>query len=189
MRIYTCLFLLCCSFCSHAEDKDIYWGVAYGAWEFERAFFEDYKLDSFEAKFGQKLNDYISIEGRLGLGLNDDSSVTRSSRYTERVQVEIDNYFSIYLKPRLELADAQMYALLGHTDINTNIVWYYSDFPDSSSDFANPGTDTINSFSYGLGVALPIGDKTSINIEWKKLADVGFGDNYSGLTIGLDFNI
>jgi len=93
--------------------------------------------------FGKKLNQNISVEGRIGLGLTDDT--------ISNVDVEITDYFGAYVKAGLPSGNFYPYAILGLTNIKVE---------------AGSTDDTGRDLSYGIGAEFNIGNNNSLTAEY-----------------------
>jgi len=166
-----------CSLSAFGSESNMYVGAGFGVWDYEESEVPEFSLNSAEGHIGYIVNDNLSIEGRVGLGVGDDS-VTDDR---VKLDLEVDNYLSVYLKPAYSSQNFGVYGLLGFTKAKLSADISYMGISDSIS-------DSDSSFSYGLGAGFSVADGTSISLEWKQLIDA---DDYelSGFSVGVDFAI
>ena len=143
MAATTCGLLL-----SGVVTAEGYGGISYGALETEFAN-RDFDTPTLNLALGNIFNPNFAVEGRLGLGVDDD---------TDRgIKAEIENYFAIYAKPMLPLSDVlTLYGLLGvaETTIDTNV-----------------GDDDDDDISYGFGLSAKTRQGFDLFVEYISLYD------------------
>lgn len=94
-----------------------------------------------EGRYGYFFSPNFAIEGRLGLGLSDDSGI------------EISRNYGIYLKGIVDGENVQPYFFVGYTDLELDI---------------GGSSDSDNDMSFGLGASFGSG-ATRFNVEWGRL--------------------
>jgi hypothetical protein len=139
-----------------------------------------YKEDGFAsvnpvvlaAKLGKEFNPNFAIEGRVGLGVMDDSLTIAGTK----IDVEVDNFYGVYAKGILPTGSKlSPYGLVGYTKGKISA---------SAGGLSASGSDSDISFGVGADVAL---DKDMIlNFEFAKLFG-GDGYDVDALSIGASF--
>lgn len=161
------------SISTYAEAGTPYAGLKYSAWNYDDSDAPEFTLNSLEGVVGYSVNDRVSIEGRFGFGIGDDSDTEDGVK----VELEIEKHFGIYVKPRMQMDGFELYGLLGLSRVELKA--------DVSSNVAEiKVTDDETSFSYGVGVDFNATNSIAVNAEWRKLIA---GDDYdiSGPSVGL----
>ena len=109
-------------------------------------------------RFGREFSRHLAVEGRLGLGIDDDAGV------------DVDHFFGVYGRAILPLADIfSIYGMLGFTAGKVS---------------APGGSDTDTDLSYGFGADLSIGRNLAVNFEWAKLFE-GSGYEVEATSVGI----
>ena len=124
-------------------------------------------------RLGYFVADQIAIEGRLGVGLSDDTVRV----YGVDVDVELDRLFGFYAVGHLPLAEtASIYGLLGFTDAKATA---------SVNGFSDSNTDS--GLSYGFGAEFYPSDQFGLNIEYTQYLDES-GYDLSAISAGFKVN-
>ena len=129
-------------------------------------------------RLGYFPTDYFAIEGRLGLGLSEDSvSATGPDGFggtmTVDVDFEIDRLFGAYAAGYLPLGDvAAAYGLVGITNVKATV---------SANGFSESDTDT--GLSYGVGIDFYPSSGFGITAEYMQYLDES-GYDLSAVSIG-----
>ena len=131
----------------------------------------NYSIQSLEGFAGVQLIKYLKVEARAGFGMNTgreqvafindggtpddltDDAVTLNS-----IEVEMDYYASIYVRPEVKNEKASLYGLFGVTTMDTTLI--LNDVE---------GSETSTGASYGIGAGFVVNEQFDVNIEWKKL--------------------
>jgi len=173
-------------------DAGFYLGVGYGM--LTAQIDETYKAGNLELtdtlvdddfgeillQAGYKFNAYVAIEGRYWAGVNDGSFLNPNEDLKNaEIGMSIDS-FGIYVKPMYPVTDAfDIYALLGYASADATI-------DKGNFDYV---TDSIDGFSWGLGVAYSFNNNVSIFADYVSLYDdtsdfigADYGILYSGST-------
>lgn len=127
---------------------NLYGGLSYGFLETEFGS-TDFDTPTLNFALGIETTPNLAVEGRLGLGVDDDSN--------SGFNVEIDDYFALYIKPILPLSNTvSLYGLLGfaETTIETNF-----------------GDEDDNDFSYGFGISAKTSQQLDLFAEYVNLYD------------------
>lgn len=112
-------------------------------------------------RFGREFSRHLAVEGRLGLGIDDDAGV------------DVDHFFGVYGRAILPLADIfSIYGMLGFTAGKVSV--------------SGPGggSDTDTDLSYGFGADLAVGRNLAVNFEWAKLFE-GSGYEVEATSVGI----
>ena len=118
---------------------------------------EDYS--QFMLQAGYKFNDYIAVEGRYWIGMDDNS--WHNTFYNSELTAEIDTW-GIYVKPMYPVTEAfDIYALLGYADADYTV-------SGSGYTYTNDGFD---GFSWGLGGAYSFTDSIAVFVDYVALYD------------------
>lgn len=129
----------------------------------------DFDTPTLQFAFGNQFNDNLGLEFRVGLGADEDSSFG--------ADLEISDYFALYLKPTLPISDTvSLYALLGAAKTSL----------DSSA-----GDDDDNDISYGFGFAAEVGSGVDVFAEYIVLyddSDDGVDVEINGFNLGVAFD-
>jgi len=91
----TSLFLIS----TYAEAGGSYAGLKYSSWNYDESNVPGFTLNSLEGLVGYSVNDRVSIEGRFGFGLGDDSD----NEDGVDVELEIEKHFGFYIKPTTKI--------------------------------------------------------------------------------------
>lgn len=101
MRIYSLTLILSAAAtlpAMAAQDGQLYAGLQYALVTYDEEGFDEVEPTALVGKFGRFVNDNISIEGRLGIGLaDDDIDVTIPGLGTFEAEVEVDMLYGAYL--------------------------------------------------------------------------------------------
>lgn len=126
-------------------------------------------------RIGGRLNDYIAIEGRTGLGVTDDSISENGFKVTMETKRSIGGYVLAGIPTQTPIYP---YAILGYTGIKSEITARIN----GATVLNDSGSD--DDVSYGLGANIAINEKSDVNVEYLVLyedSDV----EISALTAGL----
>ena len=131
-----------------AGQGESYGGLQYAIVEVDFDGIGDVEPTALVGKLGHFFNDNIAIEGRLGIGLQDDDIFG--------VDVEIDSLFGVYgVFHASSSSETTFYGVLGYTD--------------AEAEFSGPGGSAEgdeSSFSFGFGVNI-----SGLNIEYMSYID------------------
>ena len=163
-----CMF----SLSAMAEGKN-YWGVQYGMATYSESGFPDYDLGALIFRVGQKVNKNFAFEGRIGIGIADETQTILGTPIT----VELDNMFGIYAIGIAPVSkDVDIYGLIGFTDGELTVSG-----PGGSLSGSDSGV------SFGFGVDFAASGKVSWNVEYVSYIDEDFIDDISSISIGAKF--
>ena len=157
---------------TEAWRSGMYAGVTLTRAEYKEEGFSAVNPTIFGGKIGKQLNPNFAIEGRVGIGIADDTVDAGGLPVT----VEIDYYFGVYGKGILPLSStASVYGLLGFTHAKLTASAAGFSFSDSDGDI-----------SYGIGGELGVSPTTSVSLEFARLLK-GDGYRIDGLSLGVSF--
>lgn len=146
-------------------DKS-YVGVQYGIGNYsEKNISEDFKPTALIGRFGYFYRPNISIEARLGAGIEDDTQfLTELGVSGLDASFELDSILGAYARGHINLTESSsLYGVLGFSRIEATTS--VPAFPAASS------TGDESSFSYGVGVDIAIGGSGTLNIEYIRYLD------------------
>lgn len=179
---------------AHAWEPSYYAGAGFSPWKINsQSTYLDYSVQTLEGFAGINLFPYISLEARVGAGINegrdtlyftvaedaDDNPATPDVDvlYAGRATAEITYYASAYFRPHISNEKASLYGLLGMTTVEIEANGYAVDLPAS---------DTENAASFGIGVSFSMTPNIDVVAEWKKLINAEEFDIRGG-TIGFAY--
>ncbi len=158
-------------------DETYGWNPGQGEITFEE---ETRDFDQLLLQAGYKFNDYVAIEGRYWIGMNDLTDTFDFEGDFYNTDSSIDAW-GIYVKPMYPVTDAfDVYALLGYatTTLSEDIF-----IPGGT---VNVDTD-LDGFSWGLGVAYTFNDSIVIFADYVSLyndtVDYDFQNSWSDFEI------
>jgi len=173
-RAVSTILLLGLSLGVSAEKGDIYIGGSLGIWDYEEKGNPDLSPKAIELVSIYSLLPFLDVQGNLGFGIGDDSETVNG---TDELELEIDNYLSVYAKPNYDVMNYSFYGLLGYS--YTRLVGFLNDFPE---------TDSSSSISFGAGVSVSLNKRSSFQAEWRQQADPS-AYKLSGFTVGYNYRI
>jgi opacity protein-like surface antigen len=149
-----------------------YGGILFSQLSYEQSGASSASLTNLGGVLGQVLSPHFALEGRFGLGLNDD----RINVGAVAVDVDLDYYVSGLLKGILPLAPRfGIYAVAGFT------IGKFS---------ASNGAAYLNKwesdFSYGAGAEFGFAQSMSLALEWQRMFE-GSGYNLDAVSVALNF--
>ncbi|WP_101757998.1 porin family protein [Oceanicoccus sp. KOV_DT_Chl] len=133
---------------------------------------DDADVNAIFLKYGRRINNTFSVEGRLGYGVSDGSVEVLGVD----VDIELDKFAGIYTTARLTTDSAfKPYAIIGATYVESSA---------SVVGVTIEGDET--GLSYGAGVELHIHQDAVINLEYMSYLDKG-DIEISGISLGINF--
>ncbi len=129
---------------SASANEQSYYGVAYSALEVGQ-----FDLGALTFRFGNEFSEYIGIEGRLGIGVVDD---TFQSPFGGSFDVKLDYAFGAYLKATTPGDDFRAYALLGFSQLEFD-------------------TSTEEEGDTSFGVGFEFGQENNFTLEFLQMID------------------
>jgi len=160
----TLLFIMGTGIAS-SEDKS-YFGIQYGAGDYsEKGISKNFNPTALIGRFGYYLRPGLSIEGRLGFGIEDDTQfVPEFGTSGLDASLKLDSIMGVYGRGSINLAgSSSLYGVLGISRVEA-----------TASVAAFPAADTTDdevSVSYGIGADIGISKNFILNIEYMKYLD------------------
>ena len=126
---------------------------------------------------GANITDNFAVEGRLGIGLQDDTITVSNADVT----TEIDSLIGVYGIGHINLnGGSSVYGLLGLS--RAKFTFSYPDNPTLGSK-----SDDETGLSYGIGADIPVSNYVALNIEYVQYLISGF--DISAFSFGVKFGI
>lgn len=173
---------------AQAEQFDYYAGAGLGIWNFtEKSHNKVFNVSSLEVQGGLTFWNWLSLEGRLGAGVEGSTELTgykeNGNTLPQNTELTLDNYASLYVKPELRNDIAKLYALLGFSSVSSSTE---STKLDSASTKNGSNSNTISGLSFGVGMGFQMSEAAVINLEYVRLVqDSGF--RYNGYNVGFNY--
>jgi opacity protein-like surface antigen len=145
---------------------ETYIGVQYAVGNYdENGISEDFNPTVFVGRFGRYFTPNFSVEGRLGLGLQDDTQFLPEFGVGGMdATLELDSIIGVYATGHINLTEStSIYGLLGVSRVK-----------GATSVPAIPGlksTEDNSGLSYGIGADVGIGNNVALNIEYVQYLD------------------
>ena len=112
-------------------------------------------------RLGSNIDENFSVEGRLGLGLSDDTITATDGIDTASISLELDTLIGVYGLGHLMLNESSsIYALIGFTKVDGTVSASLTGFGSGSASEDETG------LSYGIGADIGVGNNVSLNIEY-----------------------
>lgn len=132
---------------------------------------EDASLMGFTGLLGSAINENISGEVRVTLGVDDDTV----GEGILRTKLELNSMIGAYLRAGIPMGpNFTPYAVLGFTRAEL----------DASNPYFDIDTDSDTDVSYGIGMDLSLDRKLSLNVEYMNYYDKDDSE-ISGFSIGI----
>ncbi len=148
---------LCALSISAAAQQESYIGGNLSFLDYSETGLDDASLTAAVAKLGNRINDNIAAEFRLGFGLGSDEVDVQGIP----VDLELDNLFGVYVKGGMPLAqNLYPYAVLGYTRAKLTATAYGNSFSDSETDI-----------SFGFGLDLKTASEVTFSAEYMNYFD------------------
>ncbi len=157
-------------FCTGSAFAQGYIGANYASVTYKEDGFSAVKPSAIAVRAGYQLNPNVAVEGRLGIGMGDDSLTVSGVT----VDVEVDNFIGVYGRVMLPTGTAfTPYGLIGYTS---------GEITGSTGGISVSGDDS--DFSFGFGTDIAIDNNLGINAE---IAQLFKGDDFkvNALSVGL----
>ena len=159
-----------------------YAGIQYGRTDFSfESIPQEISPTALLGRVGSNFNQYVSIEGRLGLGLSDDTVTITEGAVTSPVSIDLDMLIGLYGVGRLPLGkSSSLYALAGVTQVDAT-----ASGPVTGS---GPGSlrDDQSDFSHGIGADIGILYNLWVNAEYVQYLDKS-DIELSAIAVGMKF--
>jgi len=145
-------------------EGENYFGLQYGVGNYDDdGISETYEPTLLVGRFGRFLTPNFAIEGRLGLGLEDDTH--NLPEFGNRdATLEIDSMVGLYGTGHFNFTESSsIYGVLGFSQVKGTASM--PDFPGLEP------TENNSSVSYGIGADIGIGSSWALNIEYIQYLD------------------
>lgn len=138
-----------------SSEVDAYLGIGYGVGEYSAEGVPDFNPSGMVVRFGGIFNRYFAIEGRFGVGLEED---TQNINGVD-VSVELDTLMGAYGVGHIYFGkSSSVYGLIGISRVEGTVK--APSIPGATA------SDNENDLSYGIGVDVGITQSISLNIEY-----------------------
>ena len=142
---------------------------------------QEFSPTALIGRAGSNLNQYVSIEGRLGIGLSDDTVTATDGVNTASVSIDIDTLIGLYGVGRLPLGKtSSLYALVGFTQVDATASASATGL--GSASFSDDESD----LSYGVGADIGIRYNLWVNVEYVQYLDKS-DIEVSAIAVGMRF--
>jgi hypothetical protein len=165
-----------------ASAGDTYFGVGYSQATYSEPGVPDFEPSMLGLRAGYYINENFSVEGRLGIGIGDDTQtvtlfVPGFGTFTGDVTVEIDSLIGVYAVGHLPVSSSVgLYGFLGFNKAEITAT-------ASSGGTSYSYSDDDNDMAYGVGVDFNISPSSAINLEYGNFYDDS-GVSVDAITIG-----
>ena len=149
----------------YSAEGDVYLGIGYGMVTSSVAGLPDFEPAALVGRYGKFTSDNISVEGRLGSGISDD---TQDVGAGFDATLDIDRILGVYGEyySGASSSTTRAYGIIGITQAGfTSTIPGVGSFSDDDSDI-----------SFGLGVNFEIGGDSFINLEYMDYGEFGEAD-------------
>ena len=122
---------------------------------------EDFSPTGLIFRLGNNINENFSVEGRLGLGLSDDTITASDGITTASVSIELDTLIGVYGVGHVMLSESSsIYGLIGFTKVDGTI--------DASASGVGSVSvsDDESGLSFGVGTDIGLSNNLALNIEY-----------------------
>ena len=155
-----------------AQASNTYGGIQYAMGSYNQDNFGEVNPTALIARFGSYVNNNVSIEGRLGIGLQDDSVNFLGTN----ISIELDALLGVYGAAHASInQNSDVYALIGFSRAEATV---------SALGYSASSDDT--GLSFGVGANLGVGNNVSLNIEYVQYLNKSDFD-FSALAFGAVF--
>lgn len=159
------LILSCCPTVYAAQEGDTYGGVQYSLVTYDEEGFDDVEPVALVGKFGRFINDSVAVEGRIGIGIQDDEVEVLGFD----VDVDVETLFGVYGVFHSDTRkDAVFYGVIGITRGELELSFF--GFEESGDE---------SGLSYGFGANFG-----HFNIEYMSYLDE---DDFEATAIGIGY--
>jgi len=158
-----------------SEAGSTYAGGQFALLDFDLGFV-DFEPTALVGRVGHFFVDNVAIEGRIGVGISDDSISAPGAR----LSVELENLFGVYLLGHLPIEGiVSPYGLIGFTSAKAKAT-----FEDDFGRFSE--SDSESGFTWGLGVDVRVAQQVSLNAEYVRYLDKSDFD-FSAVSLGVNY--
>ena len=139
-------------------------------------------LPAVEINVGYKYNNWLGVELRYGLGLDERELYVAASGSDPAGtgQYNLDSFHSVYLRSEITNNEAKLYFLLGNTSIDATEELVVDGVPQGAVKSSASG------LSYGIGAGWFVDDHLNVNLEYRSLIDKA-DTTYSAASLSVDY--
>lgn len=167
IRILSLTCLTALSAQAYAEQAQGYYGIGYQMGSYKETGVPEANPGAITFRVGSYLNQVVSIDARLALGITDDTVGTN-------VDVELDTALSVFIKGDVPMTPfVNAYGLLGLTR---------GEIETSAGSLTASESET--GLSYGLGIEGEINRRTYLSAEYVMYLDENAFE-YTGINFGI----
>jgi len=153
-----------------ASPGDTYIGIGFSQLTYSENGFPDFNPTMLGFRAGYYVNDNFSVEGRLGMGIGDDTNnvsvfIPGSGTFTGDIAVEIDNIMGIYAVGHLPASDS--FGVYGFFGFNNADITATATSGGTSYSYSDDDSD----IAYGIGAKLKLSPVSAINLEYGNFYD------------------
>lgn len=149
-----------------AEQRGWYAGISATQLNYDESDMDDLDLRAIQLQAGYRLNRYVALELRGGVGAGDDSFHENVFGVDVNGSVEVDYMASALVKGIIPLGPVELYGVAGYTkaqfDLSVRIPAYGISESESDSD---------GDLTYGLGVSFAPAESISLFVEYMNYYD------------------
>lgn len=162
------------------QSGDTYVGVQYSHLTYDESEIDDLNPAAIGGRLGHYFHDNFSLEGRFGVGLNDDSTSVEMRGVNVDLDFEVDYLFGVYGVGHLPINDwVSLYALAGFAQAKVSVT--ASAMGSSFSESADG-----NGFSYGAGGQINLTPDVALTVEYASYYSDDDVD-VTGVSAGLNY--
>ena len=166
--VLMCMFSM--SAMAEGAKSNMYGGVQYAMTTYDETGVEDLNPTALVFVIGNKFNKNFALEGRIGIGMGDDSLSGLP------VTLEIDSFVGVYAKGIVPVSSTvDLYGIIGYTDGEVTVSAPGISLSASESDT-----------SLGFGVDFAVSKTTSMNLEYINYIDSN-GTTLDAISVGANF--
>lgn len=125
---------------------------------------------------GMKFIPNLAGEFRVGFGLEGDTLTYDDGFELVDVDLDLDEFYGVYLRPQFESENIQVYGLLGYINVGVTANAGGGDFSDNDSDV-----------SFGGGVGYVFNEAMSINLEYTAFGTDAYDLDGFGVRFEMEF--
>ncbi|MCG8394814.1 MAG: porin family protein [Pseudomonadales bacterium] len=145
--------------------------IQYDSQEFDT---DTLKIDSATVNAGFEFTDFLALEARGGVGLDEDSQGI--------ADFEMDHLYGGYVKLGAPVGDTlRPYVIGGYTKVKGKVS---ADGTVAGVNYSFSDTETFEDESYGAGLDFNITDTVGANLEYMRYVDTD-DEEISGISVGL----
>lgn len=150
---------------------DTYIGMGFSQLTYSENGFPDFNPTMLGFRAGYYVNDNFSVEGRLGMGIGDDTNNVSvfipgsGTTFTGDIAVEVDRIMGIYAVGHLPASDS--FGAYGFFGFNNADITATATSGGASYSYSDDDSD----IAYGIGAELKLSPASAINLEYGNFYD------------------